>query len=590
MTLISCDDVLDKVPQDKISDASVWHSETLVDTYLASLYARTDIDELKDSDPVNYSLWPSMCGAGRTYGTHQDPYRASIQIFESSGPKNFTEFYRYMIIQDMNYFIDKMENESSLSDEYITIKINEAKFLRAYIYWKKVIRYGGVPIITKSQDLETPKEELFVSRNSEQEVYDFIISELSEISKHLPDNYGNGYEKGRPTKWTVLHFKSRVALYAASIAKYGTVQTIPAPQGNLTLGIPASDMKKYAQIAWDAANSVINSSGRELYHKSNNYADNFQQLFLDEDPASNTELLWSVVYDYAKGKGNGFTERGTPHQFSNSWNSFEYLYDWVELFEFSDGAPGTSISRDDVNYATNGKEWEMDSIFGNRDPRFIASVFYPETKWNGESFYGHKNSVGNRNNSSVSADFPNKGKNRDIARTPMQPRKRVNPDIIPSGLIDDSNDFLVMRLGETYLNKAEAAYYLYLVGEKSTADVLNPLNDIRDRVGMPHKVYSTDAQLEKDVRNERLVELNWEFLNYWDLIRWRTAKSWLEGETGSKEFTWLTFIYNFNTDKYRISIENAVPQRVFHDNFYYMPIGSNHISSNPNLVENPGYN
>ena len=374
------------------------------------------------------------------------------------------------------------------------------------------------------------------------------------------------------------------------MAKYGTVQNINAPQGDLILGIPASDMNKYAQIAWDAADSVINLSGRALYAKSDDYADNFQQLFLDEDPASNSELLWSVVYDYDKDKGSGYTERGMPHQFSRSWNSFEFLYDWIEFFEFADGTPGTSISREELDYSTSGIEWEMGNIFGNRDPRFIASVFYPETEWNGETFYGHKANVGDRSNSSVSEDFPNTGKNRDIARTPMQPRKRVNPEVTPSGLRDDSNDFLVMRLGETYLNKAEAAYYLYLEGEKSTADVLSPLNDIRDRVGMPHKVYSTDAQLEKDIRNERFVELNWEFLNYWDLIRWRIAKPWIEGEAGSKEFTWLTFTYNFDTDKYRISIENAVPQRVFHDYFYYMPIGSFHISSNPNLVENPGYN
>lgn len=587
--LISCEDVLDKVPQDKISDAAVWDSETLIDSYLASLYARIEIDELKDNQSVNYSLWPSMAGSGRTYGTHQDPYKASLQIFDAGGAQNFTGFYQYMIVQDINYFIDKIENESSFTEEYKTIKINEAKFLRAYVYWKMVIRYGGVPIITKSQDLETPEEELYVSRDSEQEVYDFLISELSEVFKHLPDAYGNGYEKGRPTKWTALHFKSRVALYAASIAKYGTTQTVSAPQKDLVLGIPASDMGMYAQIAWDAADSVINLSGRTLYKKSGNYADNYQQIFLDEDPSSNTELLWSVVYDYSVDKGGGWTERAMPDQFSDSWNSFEYLYDWVEKFEFADGTPGTSISRDDLNYGTNRLEWTMADIFGNRDPRFIASVFYPETVWNGESFYGHKNSVGNRNNSSVSAEFPAKGATRDIARTPIQVKKRTNPNITPSGLTDDSNDFLVMRLGETYLNKAEAAYYLYLEGDKTTAEVLSPLNDIRDRVGMPHKVYSTDDQLEKDVQNERNVELNWEFLSYWDLIRWRQAKTWIEGETGSKQFTWLTFIYNFDTDKYRISIDNAVPQRIFHDYFYYMPIGSGHISSNPNMVENPGY-
>ncbi len=52
------------------------------------------------------------------------------------------------------------------------------------------------------------------------------------------------------------------------------------------------------------------------------------------------------------------------------------LYDFVELFDFTDGRLGTSIDRNDL---TLDNEWDIKFFFGNRDPRFRASVFYPET-------------------------------------------------------------------------------------------------------------------------------------------------------------------------------------------------------------------
>jgi starch-binding outer membrane protein, SusD/RagB family len=99
---------------------------------------------------------------------------------------------------------------------------------------------------------------------------------------------------------------------------------------------------------------------------------------------------------------------------------------------------------------------------------------------------------------------------------------------------------------------------------------------------MPPKAEITEEILQ----NERLVELTSEFQSYWDLRRWRKAEEWLNG----KRLKGFKYTYNYNTGKYRIKVENSEGgTRLFLPHYYYLPIGIDNITDNPNMVENPGY-
>ena len=143
--------------------------------------------------------------------------------------------------------------------------------------------------------------------------------------------------------------------------------------------------------------------------------------------------------------------------------------------------------------------------------------------------------------------------------------------------MQSSEDYHIFRLGETYLNLAEAAFYL-----GKTDEALAALNAIRARAGMPAKA-SID---EEAIRNERAVELVFEEHRFWDLRRWRIAESVLNNTMHKG----LSFIYNHDTKKYKITVKNAVRSpRVFLSHHYYYPLTLTKLSDNPNLVENPGY-
>jgi len=564
-----CEDFLEKEPLNIISDAVVWDDENLVNSYLADLYSRTDFIELRgnENEQTSLAMIASMGGEGRSFGAHHQSYVASTNVITSAGVSSELDYWKYFIVRDCNYFIEKLQG-SVLDPEWVSQRIAEARFLRAYIYFQMVIRYGGVPIITQAQSIDAATEEIYVPRDSEKSVYDFIISETGALTDILPSEY-EAKDKGRPTKWAAYALQSRASLYAASIAKYGQVQL------NGLLGFPASDVEHYAQISYDASKAILNDGIHALYEKHADPVVNYQNLFLDES-ADNKEVIMAEVYDYSKNRAHAFTLRAMPHDFNGTWASMYYLYDFVERFEFADGTPGTSISRSQLT----SKEWSSADLFGNRDPRFRASVFYPESPWQGGKTLFHSRTIrdGVTYTSGTAEDgWPYQSIARNNLRTGFMVRKRCNEKMKTEPVINDETDCIIFRLGETYLNLAEAAFYLGY-----TQEALDALNRLRQRADMPPKSMITEAIIQ----NERLVELTWENHSYWDIRRWRIAKQVLDGV----RMRGLQYTYNYNTKKYKITLTNAEGvARIFQDRNYYLPLGVDRVAENPNFVENPDY-
>ena len=566
---LGCQDFLDKEPLDIISDAVVWEDEKLVDSYLADLYYRTDFIEIRGnfSEQTSFAMVASMGGEGRSFGTHHQSYIASTNVLTSSGIPAELDYWNYKNIRDCNYFIEKLQT-SVLDPAVVSQRIAEVRFLRAYMYFQMVIRFGGVPILTEAQSIDATPEEIYVPRNSEKEVYDFIISETTALTQVLPSIY-EAKDKGRPSKWAAYALQSRAALYAASIAKYGKVQL------NGLLGFPASDVENYAKISYDASKAILGNGIHTLYEKHADPVVNYQNLFLDES-GDNKEVIMAEVYDYSKNRAHAFTLRAMSHDFNGTYATMLYLYDFVERFEFADGTPGTSISRTQLV----AKEWSSAELFGSRDARFRASVFYPESPWQGGKTYFHSRTIrdGVTLTAGTSEDgWPYQSIARNNQRTGFMVRKRCNESMKTTPVTNDETDYIIFRLGEIYLNLAEAAFY-----RGYTQEALDALNRLRQRAKMPSKQAITEAVIQ----NERLVELTWENHSYWDLRRWRIAKSVLDGvRTRGLQYT-----YNYNTKKYKIVLTNAEGvSRIFQDRNYYLPLGVNRVAENPNFVENPDY-
>lgn len=88
----------------------------------------------------------------------------------------------YESIRNANIVIDVTPNAISLNQADIDKFIAEAKFLRAFAYFKLVNHWGGVPIRT-----EANLDDLHAERSTVEDVYELIISDLEEAKDVLPD-------------------------------------------------------------------------------------------------------------------------------------------------------------------------------------------------------------------------------------------------------------------------------------------------------------------------------------------------------------------------------------------------------------------
>lgn len=101
--------------------------------------------------------------------------------------------------------IPGIDMDESLKNRYLA----EAKFVRAYCYFRLVRAYGDVPLRT---EVVTDAALFNIPRTPKEEVYDFIENDLTEAAAVLPASY-SGADLGRATKGAALALHAKVNMY-----------------------------------------------------------------------------------------------------------------------------------------------------------------------------------------------------------------------------------------------------------------------------------------------------------------------------------------------------------------------------------------
>jgi starch-binding outer membrane protein, SusD/RagB family len=586
----SCEkDILNKKPLDRISDNIVWTDLNAIESNLAGSYSMMSVFE--NETPDKYIgirpgvSWTTEAQVGVTLINNITDestwgFYPQWSAFRTSGITingGLLEWWEnaYIIIRQLNDFIEKVPN-SPIEDSKRKSLVAEARFLRAYNYFSMVRRYGGVPLILKAQKLDDSKESLYPKRNSEKELYDFVINEMDEIYNDLPPKAISG----RTSKYAALTLKSRAALYAGSIAEYGTIQL------NGLLGIPASTAQAYYQKSFDASKIIIEEGVNGLYNVNADKVKNFRDVFMVKE---NKEAIFVVAHnnkDMISAGGNGwyydFMQAPMPNAWYNGNQNMPYLTFIASTFEKIDGtAPDLSTAR------LKSKLWDKTELWQGMEPRFFATIYTNGTTWKGSPIDWHKALKVNGNY----LTDPN-GAYQGVPYVGLQGQKSGPStgfgvlkylDEAKNNMVYDfasSQDWIVFRFAEVLLNHAEAAFKL-----NKTGDALKAINDIRERAGVQAR-QTIDFSL---IQKERKIELAYEGHRYWDVRRWRIATTEL-----TSRHTGLRYILDYATGKLELDVlsnvdggENVRP--VFESYNYYLPITNKRTQQNPSLVENPGY-
>lgn len=119
----------------------------------------------------------------------------------------------YEIINRANIAIDNISNISSdnINESLRTRLINEAKFLRGLSYFNLVRWFGEVPIILHETTSLTA-ENLYVVQASEDEVYQQIISDLTDAEQLPAPTAYSGEDVGRASSGSAKALLSKVYL------------------------------------------------------------------------------------------------------------------------------------------------------------------------------------------------------------------------------------------------------------------------------------------------------------------------------------------------------------------------------------------
>ncbi|WP_418359869.1 RagB/SusD family nutrient uptake outer membrane protein [Sphingobacterium detergens] len=523
----SCADYLDVKPLDSFTGEAIFSDVSLTEAYVNKRYT-----ELRDGFG-NFGLRYISDEAYHNFNSG-NPYlynRGEVTADQFGDYSTWNAYYEG--IKNCNIFFDNIAQLKADKGKVDRL-IGEMTFLRAFFYTDLVARFGGVPLITKTFDLNS---DMMVPRNSYDECIDFIVKELDKAADLLPLSY-EGKDFGRATKGAALALKSRVTLYAAS-----------------AYWNPSNDKSKWQKAA-DAAKAVLDLNQYQL-------DPNYKQLFTSN---KSKEIIFMKQFNTEFGHSFDWTD--SPNGFTG-WSRTCVLQDMVDAYEMEDG------SMPSAQQYVDGKPWE------GREPRFYASVVCDGQQFRGREIEFYVSSTGNRANSGKDSEFGIDDWN--ASKTHYTIRKFMDESLRNPWNDKSAQPWIYMRLGEIYLNYAETQYQL---GNEETARTY--INKIRERArggkaGILPAITSTGAALLGKIQQERRIELAFEDHRFFDVRRWKIAE-----QTENKPARKITIVRDDQTKKKSYKIE-VLQERKFFPQHYLLPIPRSEIQRNALLKQNPSY-
>ncbi|MBX3255190.1 MAG: RagB/SusD family nutrient uptake outer membrane protein [Chitinophagaceae bacterium] len=591
ITSVSCNrDLLNKTPLDAISEDAVFNDATFLQNYVYNVY--------------NGIKPPWSPGSGG-YETLTDIAVSQPETHDRAGgirnytdgiitPDNITSLTNvwndeYGYIRKANIFFEKTETSTIPEDKLNPMK-GEVHFLRAWMYFELIRTYGGVPLITQSFKLND--ESFDVPRNSFADCVTFILQECDNAIGFLD---GVPVNEGKISKNAALALKARVLLYAAS------------PLNN-----PANDRAKWE--AAETATKAVLDAGYTLHESTDDLftkpLKNDETIFGKSYTPSTRIPDWGYNYDYWP-SGFDARQRLMPTQ------------TFVNMFQMANGQYTYQADGVTVNAASG---YDPQKPNENRDPRYYTSVLYPgggpvyiqdgsktthrlyeyweDANPNPDNVapYANPNKVDPENGQTL-FDFGRDSKTYWVkGLTPFH--WRVQTGYTFRKLMDfdgprASYDFnynqvtVFMRLTEFILNYAEIQ--IALGDEDKARQYINMVRS-RPSTNMP-PITSSGANLVRDYRNERAIELHLEDHRFFDIMRWKAAPGMVDipirGLTSVKmDWTGAQAGDLIGKLSYTYGVIEEAEKRVPWpgDHYYLFPIPNDEIRrSNNALQQNPGY-
>ena len=479
-----------------------------------------------------------------------------------------------------------LENSYRCEDKEALAHYNAmARFFRAYFYYDKVRKFGDVPWYDEVIG-SADKELLHKPQDSRVYVMDRVLEDLDFAIANLRDTK----DVYRINKWTALALKSRIMLFEGTFRKYHRL-------GN---------WEECLQECVEASQDLMTNGGYKLY---GSYAGLFTAVSATETSA---EVILARNYNYAAGLSHG-VQGYVNAPGAGAGGVTKRL---VDAYLMKNGTRHT----DRAGYQTMSFMDECE----DRDPRMLATLRGKGFKVDGKT---------------TPADLKVANTGYHLSKYYVGKKYESYSEV----------DLPVFRLGEVYLNFAEAKAELGTLTQK---DLDNSINLLRKRAGVTGLLNMADANANPckwlqtkefgypnlvenaakygndenlgvilEIRRERTVEFVMEGLRYWDIMRWKEGKVFEEDfmgmyveagiydldEDGVNDYTFTTTSYTGPTagtilklgtnlyvtdgDKGNLLLHRDFVRTWNEDRDYFYPIPiKERVLTNGKLRQNPGWN
>lgn len=526
----SCEEYLDKAPEEGIKESDIWSKITNFKLFFNAVYEGQSLYNnawrdfnIKNAHPLYFDYWDQKyTWEGITDAADQGRYMEGhnfkagsvigfVDKFINDGNRRPILKSMFMDIRICNIALRKLDLLQDATQQDKDDLRGQMHFIRAYCHFTFFKIWGRMPYLTyvigADDEWDIPRlsnYETCMQIAKDLDSAYFFFERAGKVRRDpgpgLPGHLADPDQRA-PNGVAAKALKSRVLLYAAS------------PLNN-TAGQAAWEAA--AAASWEAIQLAL-ANKYELLP----IADRFRNFY---GVQYSNEQIWAYYTGSRAWNSGDFAGlyNGVFGASKSSWSGVCPTQNFVDKYETSFGeALNTQADRDAAIAAGHYNEQDP---YTNRDPRLALDVITNQSPCIG--WTAGKAQIwrqGNTYSELLDQSF------LGITKTGYYLRKNWANNSERNKVNVLHTDPLI-RLAELYLNYAEASNEAYGPTEigvpGADLNAVEAINVVRNRVGQVNVLpqYTVSKEIFRDrIKNERNVELSWEGHYYFDIRRWKDA-------------------------------------------------------------------
>lgn len=536
-SMASCD-FLDKEPT-KLTPENYFNTPAEANSFLTGVYAILSQPTFYGGDYMYLVAGDDLSHYG---GSGRGPASTGLICNNATTSDNAVTAFWYALysgINRANMFLENIDKvngfDAGVKEQYIA----EARFLRAFYYFNLVECWGDVPFKTVSTQSVT---NLNIPRTDKQEIYDFIVSEMADAAETgLKSASDLAYKPGRISQSTAWGILTRVYMFrAGEHYREGRNAT-------------QAEKKDYFEKASFYAQKVM-TAGHKL---AANYWDPFIDMCSDKYNTTANESIWEAEFagnntsdTQAEGRIGNIIGLAGPDLSSKSdvtgakdpGFGYAFIYSTPKLYNL---------------YVNNGDtkrfNWSIAPFeykeAGGKNTGVTHREFEQGKLAEVMSQYGQQ-----RGTYQYADDTEKTTATKNFSRMCGKYRREYEADK------KDKNytaiNFPILRYADVLLMIAEAENE---ANNGPTTLAYQCMKEVRKRAGLNELPDMTQEEFRQTVKDERAMELCFEYTRRFDLIRWgeyvknmralvteaQSGNNWTQGPTNVYTYFNISSTYNY---------------------------------------------